>query len=322
LSTTRDEITKQRILKLRIVFYIVAGFLAVEVVSGIMTGSLALLADAGHMVADAGGLALALFAISYSRRPPTPQRTFGFYRLEILAALANGVVLILISFYILYEAYWRIIEPHQIEVLPMLVVGCIGLVVNVVGILLLKSHTHNISLDSVERDEHTFYADHIYNGHSESGKDFDLNMQGAYLEVLSDTLGSVGIIIAGIVIYLTGFYFADPIVSIILALFIFPRTWRLLNKSLHILMEGVPANVSHEMVKNAILQIKGVTGIFELHIWTITSGLNALSAHVVVIDPSKSLEVLQEINSLLEKNFRISHATIQIEGYHDQTGFI
>lgn len=321
MSTTRDEITKQRILKLRIVFYIVAGFLAVEVVSGIMTGSLALLADAGHMVADAGGLALALFAISYSRRPPTPQRTFGFYRLEILAALANGVVLILISFYILYEAYWRIIEPHQIEVLPMLVVGCIGLVVNVVGILLLKSHTHNVSLDSVER-EHTFYADHIYNGHSESGKDFDLNMQGAYLEVLSDTLGSVGIIIAGIVIYLTGFYFADPIVSIILALFIFPRTWRLLNKSLHILMEGVPANVSHEMVKNAILQIKGVTGIFELHIWTITSGLNALSAHVVVIDPSKSLEVLQEINSLLEKNFRISHATIQIEGYHDQTGFI
>ncbi len=321
MSTTRDEITKQRILKLRIVFYIVAGFLAVEVVSGIMTGSLALLADAGHMVADAGGLALALFAISYSRRPPTPQRTFGFYRLEILAALANGVVLILISFYILYEAYWRIIEPHQIEVLPMLVVGCIGLVVNVVGILLLKSHTHNVSLDSVER-EHTFYADHIYNGHSESEKDFDLNMQGAYLEVLSDTLGSVGIIIAGIVIYLTGFYFADPLVSIILALFIFPRTWRLLNKSLHILMEGVPANVSHEMVKNAILQIKGVTGIFELHIWTITSGLNALSAHVVVIDPSKSLEVLQEINSLLEKNFRISHATIQIEGYHDQTGFI
>lgn len=313
MSTTRDEITKQRIIKLRIVFSIVAGFLAVEVVSGIMTGSLALLADAGHMVADVGGLALALFAISYSRKPPTPQRTFGFYRLEILAALANGVVLILISFYILYEAYWRIIEPHQIDVSPMLVVACIGLVVNVVGIMLLKNHSHNISPISVERDEHTC---------RENEKDVDLNMRGAYLEVLSDTLGSVGIIIAGIVIYLTGFYLADPIVSIILAAFIFPRTWRLLNKSLHILMEGVPANVSHEEVKNAILQIKGVTGIFELHIWTITSGLNALSAHVVVIDPGKSMEVLQEINSLLEKNFRIIHATIQIEGYHDQTGFI
>jgi cobalt-zinc-cadmium efflux system protein len=316
LSITRDEITKQRIRKLRIVFSIIAVFLAVEVVFGLLTGSLALLADAGHMVADAGGLALALFAISYSRKPPTPQRTFGFYRLEILAALANGVVLILISFYILYEAYWRIIEPRQIEVLPMLVVACVGLVVNLIGISLLKSHSHNMPLDSVKRDNLTLARDH---DHPKKEKEGDLNMQGAYLEVLSDTLGSVGIIIAAVVIYVTGFYLADPIVSIALALFIFPRTWRLLNRSLHILMEGVPANISHEEVKNAILQIKGVTGIFELHIWTITSGLNALSAHVVVIDPSRSLEVLQEINSLLEKNFRIAHATIQIEGYHDQT---
>ncbi len=316
MSKTRDEITKHRTRKLRIVFFIVTGFLAVEVVFGLITGSLALLADAGHMVADAGGLALALFAISYSRKPPTPQRTFGFYRMEILAALANGVVLILISFYILYEAYWRIIEPHQIEVLPMLVVACVGLVVNVIGILLLKSHTHNIPLNSVERADLTLDTVH---DHPKKEKEGDLNMQGAYLEVLSDTLGSVGIIIAAVVIYVTGFYLADPIVSIALALFIFPRTWRLLNRSLHILMEGVPANISHEEVKNAILQIKGVTGIFELHIWTITSGLNALSAHVVVIDSSRSLEVLQEINSLLEKNFRIAHATIQIEGYHDQT---
>jgi cobalt-zinc-cadmium efflux system protein len=316
LSITRDEITKQRIRKLRIVFYIISGFLVVEVVFGLLTGSLALLADAGHMVADAGGLALALFAISYSRKPPTPQRTFGFYRLEILAALANGVVLILISFYILYEAYWRIVEPRQIEVLPMIGVGCLGLFVNVIGILLLKSHSHNMPLDSVKRDNPTMARNH---DHPKKEKEGDLNMQGAYLEVLSDTLGSVGIIIAAIVIYVAGFYLADPIVSIALALFIFPRTWRLLNKSLHILMEGVPANLSHEEVKNAILQIKGVTGIFELHIWTITSGLNALSAHVVVIDPSRSLEVLQEINSLLEKNFRITNATIQIEGYHDQT---
>jgi cobalt-zinc-cadmium efflux system protein len=320
LSPTRDEITKHRVIRLRIVLCIVAGFLIVEVISGILTGSLALLADAGHMVADVGGLALALFAISYSRKPPTPQRTFGFYRLEILAALANGVVLILISFYILYEAYWRIVEPHQIEVLPMIVVAGIGLVVNFVGILLLKGHSHNIPLNSAELDERAFDID---KDHSRNEKrDIDLNMHGAYLEVLSDTLGSVGIIIAGIVIYLTGFYLADPIVSVVLALFIFPRTWRLLNKSLHILMEGVPANISHEEVKNALLQVKGVTGVFELHIWTITSGLNALSAHVVVIDPSKSMEVLQEINSLLEKKFRITHATIQIERYHDQTGVI
>jgi cobalt-zinc-cadmium efflux system protein len=320
LSLTRDEITKHRVIRLRIVLSIVAGFLAVEVIFGIVTGSLALLADAGHMVADVGGLALALFAISYSRKPPTPQRTFGFYRLEILAALANGVVLILISFYILYEAYWRIVEPHQIDVLPMIVVAGIGLVVNFVGILLLKGHSHNIPLNSVERDEHAFDLDKDHSGNEK--RDIDLNMHGAYLEVLSDTLGSVGIIIAGIVIYLTGLYLADPIVSVVLALFIFPRTWRLLNKSLHILMEGVPANISHEEVKNALLQVKGVTGVFELHIWTITSGLNALSAHVVVIDPSKSMEVLQEINSLLEMKFRITHATIQIERYHDQTGVI
>ncbi|MGH9925342.1 MAG: cation diffusion facilitator family transporter, partial [Nitrososphaeraceae archaeon] len=223
---------------------------------------------------------------------------------------------ILISFYILYEAYWRILEPRQIEVLPMLAVACVGLVVNVIGILLLKSHTHNIPLNSVDSADLTLDGDH---DHRKKEKEGNLNMQGAYLEVLSDTLGSVGIIIAAVVIYVTGFYLADPIVSIALALFIFPRTWRLLNKSLHILMEGVPANISHEEVKKAILQIKGVTGIFELHIWTITSGLNALSAHVVVIDPSRSLEVLQEINSLLEKSFRIAHATIQIEGYHDQT---
>lgn len=317
MSTIREESTKLRIRKLRIVFYLVAGFVAVEVVSGIITNSLALLADAGHMVADVGGLALALFAISYSRKPPTPQRTFGFYRLEILAALANGVILILISFYILYEAYWRIIDPHEIDVLPMIAVACIGLVVNIVGITILRSHSQNLSLNSVERSEHTLGLKGDRVKHEE---DSNLNMQGAYLEVLSDTLGSVGVIISGIIIYTTGFYLADPIVSICLAVFIFPRIWRLLDKSLHVLMEGVPANVSHEEVKNAILQIKGVTGIFELHIWAITSGLNALSAHVVVIDPDKSLEVLQQINSLLEKNFRITHATIQIEGYHDQAG--
>jgi cobalt-zinc-cadmium efflux system protein len=319
LSTIREQITAQRIRKLRIVFYLVAGFLVVEVISGIITGSLALLADAGHMVADAGGLALALFAIAYSRKPPTPQRTFGFYRLEILAALANGVVLVLISLYILYEAYWRIMEPRQIDVVPMLVVAGIGLVVNLIGIHLLRGHSHNLPLNSVESDEHALRPDQDQHKRE---KDTDLNMQGAYLEVLSDTLGSIGIIIAGIVIYLSGFYIADPIASIVLAIFIFPRTWRLLNKSIHILMEGVPANISHEEVKNAILKVKGVTGVFELHIWAITSGINALSAHVVVIDPSKSLEVLQEINSLLEKNFKIAHATIQVEGYHDQTGSI
>lgn len=311
----REDVTKERIRKLRIVFSLIAGFIAVEVLFGMITGSLALLADAGHMVADAGGLALALFAISYTRKPPTPQRTFGFYRMEILAALANSILLILISLYILYEAYNRIIEPREIESLPMLLVASVGLAVNILAIYLLKGHSHNLSLNSRESK-----GTRWHNYRAKDEKVEDLNMEGAYLEVLSDTLGSIGVIVAATIIYTTGLNLADPIVSIALALFIFPRTWRLLNKSLHVLMEGVPSNISHDSVKNAILQIRGVTGIFELHIWTITSGMNALSAHVVVIDPSKSLNILQEINSLLEKKFKITHATIQIESYHSQTG--
>lgn len=315
MISRRENVTKERIRKLKIVFSLIAGFIAVEILFGLITGSLALLADAGHMVADAGGLALALFAISYTRKPPTPQRTFGFYRMEILAALANSILLILISLYILYEAYNRIIEPREIESLPMLLVASVGLAVNILAIYLLKGHSHNLSLNSPKSKDTRWH-----NNRAKDQKAEDLNMEGAYLEVLSDTLGSVGVIVAATIIYTTGFNLADPIVSIALALFIFPRTWRLLNKSIHILMEGVPSNISHDSVKKAILQIKGVTGVFELHIWTITSGMNALSAHVVVIDSSKSLNILQEINSLLEKKFKITHATIQIERYHSQTG--
>ncbi|MEO9364063.1 MAG: cation diffusion facilitator family transporter [Nitrososphaera sp.] len=302
----RNKLALERMKKLKIVLVLTSGYLAAEVVGGLLTNSLALLADAGHMLTDVGGLTLALLAISYARRPATPHRTYGFYRLEILASLANSVVLVLLSVYILYEAYWRIFEPPEVQSLSMTIVAAIGLAVNLAGIRLIGSHHHN---HGSHEHEH---------GHEEEKEEEEksLNIEGARLELFSDTLGSIGVIAAGAVIMATGFRLADPIVSIGLAVFILPRTWSLLKKSVHILMEGVPSNISYEEVKSAILQVRGVTGIFDMHIWSITSGINALSAHVVVIDTGRSNAILQEINSLLEKRFRITHATIQIEKYH------
>lgn len=280
--------------RLRIVLVLTAGYLAAELLGALFTGSLALLADAGHMLVDVGGLALALFAINFARRPTTPKRTYGFYRAEILAALTNSVVLLLLSAYVIIEAYGRLFEPPEIQSLPMTIVAAVGLAVNLAGVKLLGHHSHH-------------------------GEAQNLNVEGARLEVLSDALGSIGVIVAGVIIMTTGFYLADPIASIGLALFILPRTWSLMKKSIHILMEGVPSNISYESVRDAVLGVKGVTGLFELHIWSITSGMDALSAHVVVIDPARSQAILQEITSLLEKRFNITHATIQIESYHPES---
>jgi cobalt-zinc-cadmium efflux system protein len=145
----------------------------------------------------------------------------------------------------------------------------------------------------------------------------NLNIHGAYLEIFADTIGSIGVIIAGLIIVLTEFYQVDALISIGIALLILPRTWSLLRKSIHILIEGTPSHLCHEEIKNSILNVKGVTGVFDLHIWTITSGIHALSAHVVIMDNNKSREILQELNSILEKNFKINHATIQLEPYHE-----
>lgn len=306
MAQTRDRLSLERINKLKIVLLLTSGYLVAEVIGALLTNSLALLADAGHMLTDAAGLALALFAISYGRRPATPRRTYGFYRMEILASLTNSMVLVLLSIYIFYEAYRRFFEPPEIQSVPMTIVAAIGLVVNYVGLRLLGGHSHDRSHPD---------ADHG----TEKEVPESLNIEGARLEVLSDALGSIGVIAAGMIIMLTGFYLADPIVSIGLAIFILPRTWSLLKKSIHVLMEGVPTNISYEEVKKAILEVKGVTGIFELHIWSITSGMDALSAHVVIIDRSKSQVILKAITSLLENRFNITHATIQIENYHPES---
>ena len=304
MTSTRGELPLQRAHRLRIVLSLSSSYFAISIITVITTGSLALLSEAGHILADIGGIALALFAINYTRKPATPQRSYGFYRMEILASFVNSVILALLSVYVLYEAFRRIFEPPEIQSFPIIIVAAIGLALNFIGMILLNNlghhHTHNDDTDKQKEQEEI------------------LNVKAVYLEILSDTIGAAGVIVAGIIMLTTKFYLADPIISIILALFMIPRTWSIMKKAIHILMEGSPSNIPHEKVKEAILGIKGVTGIFELHIWTITSGMNSLSAHVVIIDTSKSQVILQEINAVLEKQFKITHSTIQIETYHQE----
>lgn len=306
----KEFITLQRTGRLKIALLLSAFYLAAALITSYLTHSLALISEAGHMMADVGGLSLTIFAINYTHKPATPQRTYGFYRMEIIASLTNSIVLILLSLYILYEGFKRIVAPPEILSFPMIVVAAIGLVMNLIGLRLLGGNGL----------QHSHKQGHHYHHHLPVNQREDLNVKAVYLEYLSDTLGSAGVLVTGIIILSTRFYLADPIISIVLAIFILPRTSSILKKAIHILMQGVPSNISHDEVKKSILQIRGVTGVFDLHIWVITSGMNDLSAHVVIIDPNKSQAILQEINSVLENKFKIAHATIQIETYHSESG--
>jgi cobalt-zinc-cadmium efflux system protein len=270
--------------RLAVVCLLTLAYLVAEVVAGVLTGSLALLADAGHMFTDVAGLALALFAIRIARRPATPERTYGYYRIEILAAVANSVLLIGVSLYVLYEAYERFKNPPEVSSGPMLLVAAVGLGVNVVGILLLRS------------------------GSKES-----LNVTGAYFEVLSDMLTSVGVIIAGAVMWATGWYYADPLVSAGIGLFILPRTWKLLREAIGILLEGTPADVSPAALCEAIGRLDGVDDVHDLHVWTITSGMNAMSVHVVRSDGADHDAVLSRVRDCVSATFAIAHTTVQVE---------
>ena len=275
--------------KLKFVLVITILFLIVEVFTAILTNSLALIANAIHMFTDVAGIGLALFAINFSyKRSATPQKTYGFYRMEILAALINSTIILILSFYIIYEAYWRLFEHKEIEGLYVFVIAVIGLLVNLVGIKILHKHAKE-----------------------------NINVEGAYLEVLKDMYGSCAVIATALILIFTKLYIIDPIISIGLSLFILPRTWSLMKRVVNILMEGVPSNISYEEVKKSILEVKGVTGVFDLHLWTITSGFDAMTAHVVISDISKSQSILKEITSILEKKYNITHNTIQIETYHE-----
>lgn len=304
-NTLTNNTNNKKVLKL--VIALTSSFFVVQILVGFKIGSLALISDAGHMLIDTAGLVMALLAISFSQKAATPMRTYGFYRAEILASLLNSIFLILLSFYILYEAYQRILLPLEIDGYSIILVASIGLAVNLINIVLIHPHTKlKISKDTINKNK-------------EKISEKNLNLYGAYLEIFADTIGSVGVIVAGIIIISTKIYLADALISIGIALFILPRTWSLLKKSIHILIEGTPSHLAHEEIKKSILQVKGVTGIFDLHIWTITSGIHALSAHVVIMDHINSQETLQEINSILENKYGINHATIQIETYHESS---
>ena len=269
---------------LMIVLGLTTAYMLAEVIGGLLTNSLALLADAGHMLTDVGGLALALMAIKFAERPATAERTYGYYRVEILAALTNAVVLIGISLYILYEAYERFRNPPEVQSGTMLLIASIGLAINIAGVFILRS------------------------GSKES-----LNMKGAYFEVLSDMLTSVGVIIAGVIMLTTGWYYADPIISAGIGLFIFPRTWSLLKDAVGVLLEGTPSDVNITALRDTLSRLEGVSEIHDLHVWSLTSGVNALSVHAVLANDSEHDDVLARVHACCTREFKIAHVTAQTE---------
>jgi len=256
----------------------------VEAAGALWTGSLALAADAGHMLADSGALALALFAAWIASRPPTPAKTFGYYRVEILAALVNALILLGVAGWILLEAYQRIFTPRPVLAGPMLVIAALGLGVNGLAAWLL----HQSAAAS-------------------------LNVRAAYLEVVTDGLASVGVLVAAIVVMATGWTVIDPLVSVGIAVVIVPRTWRLLTQAVNILLEGTPAHLALNEIEEAMAQVAGVRRIHDLHVWTLTSGREAMSAHVVVEDPRQSDRLLEALHAVLHARFGIDHTTIQLE---------
>lgn len=259
-------------------------FLVVETVTGFWTGSLALLADAGHMLTDVGGLVLALLAIRWAAKPPTATKSYGYYRVEILAAVANAVILLVISVFILWEAYRRLMTPPEVIGGPMLVVAIVGLGVNLISVWLLRS------------------------GASES-----LNVKGAYLEVLSDALGSLGVIVAAVIILTTGWTIVDPLIGAGIGLFIIPRTWGLLRQGINVLLEGVPPHLDLAEIESVIRAIPDVRDVHDLHVWTLTSGKEAMSGHLKVDDLGAGNVIIAAVHTALHERFGIEHTTIQLE---------
>ncbi len=257
-----------------------------EVIGGLLSNSLALLSDAGHMFTDNVALLLSFFAMKFATMPATERKTFGFYRLEILAAFVNGIVLVLMSLYIMYEAYLRIIHPQPVAGKLMLIVAAIGLVANIIGAFVLNKHSAS-----------------------------SLNIRGAYLHILGDALSSVGVVIGGIVIIYTGWYLVDPILSIMISLVIIYGAWSLVKESVNILLESVPSHIDIDTVAAEIQKIEGVREAYHIHVWTITSGVHAMSAHVIIDDQlvSRNKELLDRIRLVIADKFSVMHSTIQIE---------
>lgn len=269
---------------LAITLALVLLYMAVEVVGGVVAGSLALLADAGHMLSDAGALALTLFAMRYARRPATAERTYGHYRAEILAALANGAALVAIAIFIFVEAAGRLAEPREVRGGLMLGVAAGGLFVNAVGLRMLHATRHD-----------------------------SLNVHGAWLHVLTDALGSVQALVAGALIWAFGWHWADPLASVLIGVLVVHSAWRLIRQSVAVLMEGAPGHVSVEAIRAALLGLPHVSGVHDLHVWSITSGFVAMSAHLTCVEPDRHETVLRAARDVLAERFRIHHSTIQVD---------
>ena len=269
--------------RLLVVLAATAAYLVAEVAGGLLTGSLALLADSGHLLADVLGLGMALAAIRFARRPATPEKTYGFYRAEILAALVNSLVLLVISASILVAAWERLQDPGPVDAGPMLVVAAGGLVVTLLGVALLH------------RDAHA-----------------SLNVRGAFLEVFGDLLGALGTILAATVILATGWTPADPLISAVVGLLIAPRALALLRSVVDVLLESTPRHLDMRAIEACMREVPGVLSIHDLHVWTITSGFIAMSGHVTA-SGRRSAEVLHDLRRALHERFGIEHVTLQVE---------
>ena len=280
--------------RLTVTLLLVSVYMVAEVIGGFYTNSLALLADAGHMLSDAGALSLSLFAIWIAQRPPTPRHTYGYYRTEILAALANGSALVGISIFIFVEAYQRLLDPQPVLGSTVILIAFGGFVVNVAGLWILHG-----------------------------GKDDSLNVRGAWLHVLSDLLGSVGVLVGGLLIWAFQWYWADPAVSFLIGALVISASWQLVKESVGVLLEGTPAHIDIAEVRNALQESDGVLDVHDLHVWTITSGMDAMSGHVVVEEHcsgQRQAEILRNLHQLLHDRFGIHHSTIQTEppGFPEQ----
>lgn len=286
MDSTAERVNRR---PLTIALIITATFLIAEVVGGLLTNSLALLADAGHMATDVAALTLALFAVWLARRPMTPQRSFGYYRAEVLAALLNAATLVAISLYIFWEAFQRLTEPPEVDSGPMLVIAVAGLLANAGSAWVLMrggGHEHN------------------------------LNIRGAFLHVVGDMLGSVGAITAALIMLATGWYLADPLLSAGIGLLILWSSWRLLRDSVNVLLEATPAHIEAGEVRAAMTGVDGVVDVHDLHVWTVTSGLVALSSHIEVTEDRDWNTVLFELSECLWDRFGIAHITLQPEDPH------
>jgi cobalt-zinc-cadmium efflux system protein len=255
-----------------------------EAIGGYFTNSLALVSDAGHMLTDVAALGLSLLAIRFASKPATPRKTYGFYRLEILAALANGITLLGLSVLICREAWERFQRPEKVDAIPLILISIGGLIVNIISAWLLSRSAHE-----------------------------NLNIRGALLHIFGDLLGSAAAIISGLAILWRGWYWADPLISVLISLLIIYSAWRLVTDSVNVLLEGTPSHINPSSVEASMRTVAGVRAVHDLHIWTITSERYALTAHVVVDDLSEGHRILRELRALLSAQFHLTHSTIQLE---------